>query len=96
MGPEISSTMSVICREVRKTFTASKPVGNAVMILIPDYSYHKYIEHLYHAVVYSPVSLLYGIYPLHAFIAFIACYIICNSGSPNTEHSNYGDIGVMD
>ena len=26
-GPEICSSMSVICREVRKVFPATKPVG---------------------------------------------------------------------
>ena len=86
MGPEISSTMSVICREVRKTFTASKPVGNAVMILIPDYSYRKYIEHLYHAFVYSPVSLLSGIYPLPAMHSLlVTLYVTVGVRILNTQ-----------
>jgi len=28
-GPEVGSTMAVICREVRKVFPASKPVGKS-------------------------------------------------------------------
>ena len=34
--------------------------------------YRKDIEHLYHAFVYSPVSLLSGIYPLPAMHSLLA------------------------
>ena len=34
--------------------------------------YHKDIEHLYHALMYSPVSLLSGIYSLPAMHSLLA------------------------
>ena len=65
-----------VVKQIEKYFLSNTKNGS-----FPQCNYHKDIEHLYHAYVYSPVSLLSGIYSLPAMHSLLV--------TSDTSHGSY-------